>query len=207
MSMYQKQLVIFSALLLLIPGIGHIAHADAGYPTDSELVMLPAYCKARLRNVSEAEKKRWKDAFGYKVWSGIHHYCQKLNQLNRAKVEINPEVRDKYYREAYSGFKVQAEAYGPTFKLRHEAYYYAGTIAPRLGLIGEGIALQEKAISIKPGYTRAYMALGDLYYDNGQLDEAMKVVERGLKQAPKSKGLKRRKEKFTKKLDKSQTNP
>ena len=31
---------------------------DAGYPTDSELRLLPEYCRARLRRTSEAELER-----------------------------------------------------------------------------------------------------------------------------------------------------
>ncbi len=48
------------------------------------------------------------------------------------------------------------------------------------------------AIELKPTYTPPYVALSDYYVEKGQIEEAKKILEEGLKHSPESSRLKRR---------------
>jgi tetratricopeptide (TPR) repeat protein len=167
--------------------------ADAGYPTDKELLVLPPYCKARLRDVSSAEKSRWIGVLGRENWTSLHHYCQNLNIINRANMALDTGTRTKLLRNGYSGLKKYlAEQTTPDFVIKHEVYYHIGRAAIRLNEYGDGMANLEKSIQIKPTYIPAYAALSDFYRDNGDPEEARQVLQRGLKHKPKSRSLNRR---------------
>lgn len=173
------------------------AFGDAGYPTDAELPMLPPYCAARLRKLNSPEAERWKRYFGYKNWATMHHYCQHMNEVNRAYKAMDSRERKKYFSDAYKGFVHYLQEVTPDFRLMHEVYFNIATTAPRVGKPGEAITALQKAIQLNPKYTRAYGALSDIYREQGDREKALEVVEKGLKEVPKSKGLLRRKKELT----------
>jgi len=169
------------------------AQYDAGYPTDSELRLLPEYCRARLRNTSEAEVERWRKALGYKNFTHIHHYCQSRNIINRADRTSDPRAREALLRKTLRSLKKLLEQVQPTFKLRYEIHYHIGRVADRLELPGEAVIALRQSIDLNPRYLPAYALLSDIYEDNGQPEEALRVVEAGLAQVPTSKVLRQRK--------------
>ena len=57
------------------------------------------------------------------------------------------------------------------------------------------------SIQLNNRYSPLYMAIADYYISKKQYDEAMEITEKGLKHVPKSKGLKRRKDKINSKLE------
>ena len=74
-----------------------------------------------------------------------------------------------------------------------------GKVYYRLGQAIEAMQMYHQAIKYNPKLAKSYAGLSDIYLDLDQVDEARKVLETGLKQVPKSKSLKRRVEKLSKK--------
>ncbi len=167
--------------------------ADAGYPTASELSMLPPFCKARSQYAAPGEAERWRSIMGYKNWTHMHHYCQDLNLIRRAELTTNREARNGMLNDAKGSLYRFDAAVEPGFALRGEVHYNIGRAANMLGNKGEAIGAYQKSIQITPRYVPAYVALADLHIEAGQREEARKVVERGLAKAPKSKALLKRK--------------
>lgn len=172
------------------------------YPSAEEIKYLPRYCQARLGQGSKSEAAMWKKRFGRGVWTGFHHYCQQINYQNRYYKTLNPEVRDGLLQNVVDGMKGQLEAYGPSFILRHDAYYRMGWAQAKLGRTAPAFTSFRTAIKIKPKFAKAYAALSDLYRDLGQLNDALETINLGIKNIPKSKGLKRRKKELEKRISK-----
>ena len=66
-----------------------------------------------------------------------------------------------------------------------------------LRLLGEEAAAAKEfvgAIQLKPDYTPAYAALVDVYRDLGDLESARETVALGLKRAPRSRILEKKKQ-------------
>jgi len=168
-------------------------NTSAGYPTDDELRMLPSYCKARLRGVSETEKNQWLSRLGRQNWTGLHHYCAGLNLAKRATLSTNPKARNADLLKSYGIIKSYAtDETTEDFILKHEVYYNLGKVALRLDNTGAGVAALNKSIQIKPQFIPAYTALSDYYKSIGDKGEAELILQRGLKIKPDSKSLNRR---------------
>jgi tetratricopeptide (TPR) repeat protein len=181
---------LLALALCLAPGL---LQADAGYPTASELPLLPPFCKARSQYAAPGEAERWRSIMGYKNWTHMHHYCQDLNLIRRAELATNRDTRNGMLKDAKESLYRFDAAVEPGFALRGEVHYNIGRAASMLGNKGEAIGAYQKSIQITPRYVPSYVALSDVYRETGQRDEARKIIDKGLAKAPKSKALLKRK--------------
>ncbi len=160
-------------------------------PNDSELAALPPYCRAKWRDVGEAEQQRWRSTFGPN-WSHMHHYCINLVEAMRAERESNPEMRKRGLDSARDGFRNHLQETEPTHVLRYEIFYNLGRVSARLGDNEEAIQAFQESIRLRPQYVASYASLSDLYRKMGRTKDARDTLDAGLARSPNAKGLERR---------------
>lgn len=190
-----KKLLII-VLLMACPVVVSAGPMLPASPSAVELSMLPPYCKVRTeKGLDRADPtvRRWFDLLGPN-YLDIHHHCMGLNYINRAMK--NDEHMKFYQRSAIGNFEYMIKAAKPGFVLLPDAHIERGRVLEMTDRKGKAIADYEKAIQLKPDYPRAYSVLIDLYMTLGRKDEARKVIDRGLKQIPNSKSLRRRAKKL-----------
>ena len=175
-------LLIFVIPLNLIAG-------EAFGPSDIELKQLPGYCTDKLRGNN---REKLLPIFG-NDWVHLHHYCFALNFVKRANMEIRNEIKRKFHlKRAGDNFQYMIDATTPEFVLMPELYVKYGKLLEKQGHTTRAIDLYMRSIKFKPDYVKAYAALGDFFKVNGDIEQARKFLEMGLKQKPKSRSLKRR---------------
>ena len=148
----------------------------------SEMKMLPKFCKEGFRRL------------GPNDW--MNHLCPALNALNHAKLSVGDHTSKKYALEkaidnfSYTLGHSESPIYRPFVYLkRGEAYELAGNVSAAMEDYWQAIKLKPKSLPI-------HLALIDAYIKLGDLDNARKLVTRGLEIKPKSKSLLRRKKKL-----------
>ncbi len=81
----------------------------------------------------------------------------------------------------------------PTYFLRPQFHIKRGKGFALLNQLSEAIKEYNIAIKLKPNYSSAYVALSDIFKKSGDVEQALKILDRGLKKSPGSKLLLRRK--------------
>jgi len=152
--------------------------------SSSEMQMLPKFCKTGLTNLTQKER----------IW--MNHLCPGLNALNHAKLTYDNNITKKYaIQRAISHFEytlshaINTSYNWYVFLKRGETYELSGDRV-------KALSDYQKAISLKPKSIAIHIALIDIYIKLGDLDNARKLVSRGLEIKPKSKPLLRRKKKL-----------
>lgn len=104
--------------------VGVAAHAAkkplSVHPTDVEILRLPPYCKAKLRGSPE-EKKAWDQQMGREIFQHVHHYCNGLNELSRARMEPDRKIRSFYLKRSISNFDYVIKAWPASYQLTAQA--------------------------------------------------------------------------------------
>ena len=85
--------VMLSAVALIVQAKPKMQHA----PTALEIARLPPFCAAKYRkDGGKEEKAMWQQRFGRENWVHMHHYCNALYYMNRARSETD-KINKKYY--------------------------------------------------------------------------------------------------------------
>ena len=151
--------------------------------SDSEMKMLPKFCKTGIKGVPRQER----------IW--MNHLCPGLNALNHAKLNFSNKRSKKYALEdaerhfTYTLDHVKNKKYRSfTFLKRGEVYSANGDRVAALADYNQALTLAPKNIAV-------HLALIDTYIKLGDIDTARRIVNQGLKIKPNSKSLLRRKKK------------
>jgi len=183
---------------ILFAGLGN-GGAQAAWPkTDADFALLPAYCKARMQNPKSAEYKMWNQRLpgGF---LHVHHYCAGLYTTYLANRITDRQKIRQVLRQVVDEFEYVEKHASQNFILMPEVLVKKGRALERLDRDGEAVNAYRKSIRLNRKYAPAYMALSDFYRSKENLQEARKIAEEGLKQAPSSKGLNRRVKEMEKK--------
>jgi len=173
-------------LLLLVPWISEGAvPSNLGELSDAEVARLPAYCVAKigaLRN-DPAQVAHWDQVMGHDKFVHIHHYCNGMGFLNRARLAFGADRgnRARYLQRASGDFMYVINAWPKDFSLQADAHLGMGQVEQLSGGDVKAIGFYMKAISIRPDFAQAYAALADLWMDRGEKAKAREVLEQGLK--------------------------
>ena len=183
-------------ILLLLYFVFYSMNAFPGRPkTESDFSLLPPYCKARLTTPGSSQYTIWRKKVG-KPFLHIHHYCNGLHTVRIANQTTDqPNHKKHLLVDAVREFEYVIKRLGRE-PLISEIYTQQGKALLRLDRVSEALNAFQNAIQIKKDYAPAYMAMADLYISQGNNQEALDIVNRGLKYTPKSKGLKRRLDKL-----------
>ena len=187
-------------ILLPLYFVFYSMHAFPAWPeSESDFSLLPPYCKARGEDAHGQIYSTWSKRIG-NPFLDIHHYCAGLHTVRLANQTTEPIQKKYHLQQAVAEMEyvirasVKRSGREPIIS---EIYTQQGKVLLRLDRIPEALNAFQKAIQIKKDYAPAYIAMADLYISQGNDQEALDVVNRGLKYAPKSKGLKRRLDKLS----------
>jgi tetratricopeptide (TPR) repeat protein len=172
--------------------------------TDEEYMTLPRYCLAQngianklaVRVVPEEEVKNWYAMMG-DSFNHVHHYCMGLMLVRRGNAATKSMDRNAFYKSAIENFNYSIRRSDDAFPLKPEIYLRKGMTFRLLGREGAASSEFHRAIALKADYSPAYSALADLLIDLGQRQEALEVLETGLRHAPDSKVLSSKKAELT----------
>lgn len=89
-------------------------------PSTLELSRLPPFCAARYKKEPIAYKS-WEQRFGQENWIHMHHYCDALNFMNRARFETDKRIRDHYLGVAVGNLNYVLARWNPNFQLSASA--------------------------------------------------------------------------------------
>lgn len=160
-----------------------------------ELSRLPAYCRGvqQIRKISgdpvpiEEYVKRY--GFSY---THLHHYCWALNAENRIAI-TNPDDWKFQLGVAIGDIDyVLSRNDDPDFVFLPEIYTSRARMLFKLDQPADAIIWLKKAIAKNPNYTPAFARLSDYYAEQGNTEEAIKILNLGIANGKKSDMLSRR---------------
>lgn len=157
-------------------------------PTDAEVASLPPYCLAKFRGVAV---EQWQNTLG-SIYLHVHHYCGAMVYINRYYKSSNAQDRKFYIREIIDNLDYMISHAEQSSALMPEIYFTKGRVLTLDGRNGEAAKEFFHAIQLKPDYVDPYAALADFYSGVGKKQDALKILEEGLRQVPGSRSLVRR---------------
>lgn len=182
--------------------IPHIAAANLDKPpTPAEIKSWPQFCQDRWKygdNRKSSVVEKWRSVLG-DDYEHLHHYCLGLNYVNRANRSWNNKKNMTYFlSKAERNMNYMISHTKASFVIRPDIHIELGKVYVRQKKIGDAVAQFQNAIRLRKDYSKGYVALSDLYKNNNNRSEALKVIEEGLKYSPDSRSLKRRLKKLSK---------
>ncbi|MFO6424973.1 tetratricopeptide repeat protein [Motilimonas sp. KMU-193] len=167
--------------------------------TPEELMTLPGYCRPKANkdgnNMRVPEVKYWSDRIGSKVYSHIHHYCHALVQIQHYLTsDRNEKVLVK---AALNNVNYSLERTSPKHALYPELLLTKGYIYEVSQQYGKAVETTHDALVMTPNSVRSYVQLSRIYLLNQQPQQAIEVLERGVKQT-QSDYLQQRLQKYQK---------
>lgn len=157
-------------------------------PTDAEIAALPPYCSARFRHV---DMERWQKTMG-SIFEHVHHYCGALVFLSRYYKISNPQDRRFVLGEVLSNIEYMIKHGDQRSALMPEIHLTKGRALILAGKHAEAANEFIRAIQLKPDYTAPYLAMADFYDQFEKKQDALKILQEGLRHIPTSRSLARR---------------
>jgi len=114
------------------------------------------------------------------------HFCHGMKSILR-----------KDYATAVQEFEYVQTHSTSQHELLDSTSLYKAEALGKLGKTGPAIQEYNKAIQLNKKYHQAYERLADFYLNLGMKQDALDVINTGLKYSPNSRGLKRRLQKLT----------
>jgi len=190
MSTFKKAIFII-LLITTLP-------AKAVYPeTDTDFSLLPPYCKVKLRSDSKsAEYQAWEKRLG-PSFSNVHHYCAGLFTQTIANRMADKNARIHELKSAVGEMEyVHVHSY-QNFVLLPKIAFDQGEIYEQMDQPIDAMKKFQQSISLNPKNSQPYIALSNLYIKQNNKNEAIAILEQGLKYKPDSKSLRKHLEKIT----------
>ena len=163
-------------------------------PTDTEMVFMPDYCKAKFGGPKTTIYQAWAGRAGkhLRIWEGMHHFCAGLNNMNRYLRLTNNPKRAYYLSRAVPEMNYNLSKLPDDFILAGEMYLNRGLAYQLMNKQGEATIDFNKAITVDPTRVQGYLGLADIYLKSSNKKKALDIVTSGLKNNPASKALQRR---------------
>lgn len=174
-------------LFLLTFGFSNISYSFSFVPTESEFYTWDNRCRAlyvsttigsfsRFKGLVPAyEVKKWRDASVKQ--GGPWHYCEGLIHLQRAKVAINDEKREKHFTAAYKAIKYTYVRISESDPWSAEMGIKMAEAADGLGKTGEANRYLENVVTQFPQYASAYTGKSYFLWKKGKLQKAIETLE------------------------------
>jgi len=203
-----------AALCFMISVSMHARAQERNYDNPREMSMLPEYCKYtmffrdHIPGASDrATVARWSAVMG-PTFNHMHHYCWALMSTNRALLIARTKQERNYALNAsIPDFDYVIERAPADFSLLPEFLTKRGENLLRLERVGEGMTDIDRALSIRPNYWEAYVALSDYYRDKGDMAKGREWAEKGLAVSPNTRPLQRRVAQFDAAQGKHKSDP
>ena len=183
----------FGLLQAFISGAAHAALV--GDPTDSEVALLPEYCKHaqafKEKYGTQEGHKQWLDRLG-PTYLALHHYCWALIAIQRSlKPGVTKQDRDFNLRSAAADIYYVVERADASFVLLPEILTRRGESLRKLRDFPNAESSYRRAIEVKPDYWPAHLGLAQSYVDRGDRAAARKQLEQSIPQVSDARMLKK----------------
>ncbi len=181
---------VIIAMLALLPNIATARTNESTNWTEEDYALYPPYCRARLLREPKELEAYWSKKLGPKNFLHMHHFCFGLKALNLAYGSLRDKQR--LTGQAYTvvrNFNYILEQTQRDFPLRPEALL---NIARGYALLQEFKVARDKfeeALKLNPKLVDAWVGLSDMYYQNGQRADALRVLEKALEVAGEHKKI------------------
>ncbi len=161
-------------------------------PTAAEVATLPAFCRAKLGDVSQAEKMAAERSLGAKNWLHFHHYCYAVNFMkNRLSSVQTSSERKSMLNVIIGNYEYVLKHAENTFWMRPQIHLEIGRVYERMREKGAAMGQYGQAISFNPDFQAAYLPLIAVQRDLGDPKSALATASEGLRRFPSSTGLKK----------------
>jgi tetratricopeptide (TPR) repeat protein len=163
--------------------------------TDEEYALLPEYCRYKpwvsTRHLNPPRSEKWEAYFG-KDWLPVHHYCWAIVRLARAYRAGATAAERKYYLEGADG-GVEFVLQNSSSQTPIRAELYTKQVEVRTMQRNDRGAERafRYAVEADPKYWKAYSVWGFYLFQSGRNQQALRVVEEGLKNVPGNPRLER----------------
>ncbi len=188
-------------LVLLLAALSGPARADPmsmniRSVTPGEMALLPPYCvdvdtwsrSGSNYNPSVAQQ-RWIAMMGRTFWA-LHHYCWALLKAHRAQnVGLAPVIRTGLLASAIGDANYVIEQSTPDFPLAPEIHLRIGQFNLALERYPEALEAWDRSRAIKPDYWPPYVEIANLNLRLGRRDQALAVLNEGLRHMPDERRL------------------
>jgi tetratricopeptide (TPR) repeat protein len=175
-------ITIKSTLPLYLVFVATLAGADP-VANVQELRTLPKFCwgTQQIRTVSKDPKpideyiKRYGASYNH-----FHHFCWGLNGMHIAARMVDRNLRIAKLRAAVSDFDYMLANSEPAFVFLPLVHVARATALRDMGQPPAAVGSLLNAIKLKPDYARAYLMLADIMVTQNNIDDAIKILKRGL---------------------------
>jgi len=184
------------------------SNSSAGeYPTTrKDFSLLPPYCIAQLKPSwsKPGEPARWRARLP-KAFPHLHHYCAALHSLRQARAIYGKDAESTMVRNSMlhssiiGNITYMEEQTAPSSKLFPHMYTTKAEAYLMLGQTAKAFEYFNKAINANKKFTKPYALMADFYVKNNNKKEALEILKKGLKYSPKSRQLRKRLKKLSKK--------
>ena len=159
--------------------------------TAGEVARLPEYCanaqsfaRQGIPDAPSVIQRHWLGLMGTTFWH-MHHYCWALVSANRSEESnLAPNQRVYLLNSAISDANYVVERAPQDFPLLPEILYRVGQYHLKAGRPVESMSHFNKSRTIKPDYWPPYIELAKISAALGKQQEAVVVLEEGLKLMP-----------------------
>lgn len=158
----------------------------------AEVSRLPEYCpntqsfpsQVGVPDAPSSTQKRWLSLMGSTFWH-MHHYCWALISANRSEeIGLAPNQRVSLLNSAISDVNYVLERAPADFPLLPELLYRVGQYHLKAGRQVESMSHFNKSRTVKPDYWPPYIELAKISAALGKQQDAVAVLEEGLKLMP-----------------------
>ncbi|MBU4010556.1 MAG: tetratricopeptide repeat protein, partial [Proteobacteria bacterium] len=120
----------------------------------------------------------------------VHHYCYAIDKINTYRKTNDKKV----LRSSIFEFDYVLAKEDPKNRINYKIAFAKGRVLLLLNENPEdkNEAMKSFYLSIKLNnrYSKAYIAISNMYLENGNVEMAMKILKQGLEKNPQSKNLK-----------------
>lgn len=168
----------------------NLFHREPGW-TRAEY--MPEFCDyTQDGSADPTEKGAYYSLYG-PAFHHTHHYCRALYHLHHAIRDWDDENRRRFrYERAIVDCDYVLERSSSDFFLRPEIFYNKGVALRALDRNIEATQCFREALTLRPGYIPAYVALANTLEAAGDSQEARRILQAALKYAPDNALLRRK---------------
>lgn len=161
------------------------------YPTESEWVTWPDYCRARyvvsgagttskyVYQVSPEEVSFQRKRVGESAWVYLHHYCAGIAFLKRAAAEKDKQRADILLERAHTEIMSQYALLDPKDRTFPTVSSSVAKLYEALGNVDSAIEFLKRALESQPDTASLYAQAAIMYRDTGKIEEGLSILEQG----------------------------
>lgn len=165
---------------------------NAAVPAENEWAAWPAVCRARFvvagdgvgsryeSRIPKSEVRRWEISMGG-AWYALHHYCYGLLYLTRASSMYDEKQHAHLLSNAIQELHFAYDRVEPSDPFYGEVASRLSTAYKESGDLESAYRIADLVIVKKPSRPDGYFLKSSLFREQGEIEEAIKVLEEGLK--------------------------